>query len=180
MKGLRTPTYPDSPSFPEFDPHITLLTVPDRESPDLDTLRAAVQQTFQHPIPIEFKSVEAGCHYFRSVYIAVQPADAILELHAGIHKALGLEAKTPKFPHVSLCYIDDGDAQLRAELVKMMESDGRVVKVDDGVDLKYGPLETDHIRGFEGKQIWLMDCNGPVDGWKLLETFILSGVEANM
>ena len=56
-------------------------------------------------LPVEFASVEAGDHYFRSVYATIKPTAELMHLHAAVHTALEQAPNTPKFPHMSIYYI---------------------------------------------------------------------------
>jgi len=39
----------------------------------------------------------------------------------------------------------------------------------DGVDGEGGSV----LEGFTGSQIWIVDCVGPVEGWKVLDKILL-------
>ncbi|KAJ2913716.1 hypothetical protein MD484_g6689, partial [Candolleomyces efflorescens] len=103
-------------SYPKFLPHVTLATIP---SPDLSEIRNAIPQS-QRTFPIKFSSVKVGNHYFRSVYISVEPTEELVTLHKEFHENIKLPPKTPSFPHCSLCYIADEDAD-RGEREKFAE-----------------------------------------------------------
>ena len=99
-----TPQTSASASYPHFHPHITLSLPSDAAYPL--TLRETIPLA-QRAVPVRFVSRESGSHYFRSVFLAVQPSDALDTLHTHIHAALGVP---PAFPHMSLYYIADADA----------------------------------------------------------------------
>jgi len=154
-------------SFPSFQPHITLAAIPTDPSA-LSALRAALPSE-KYSYPVRFKSIEVGSKYFTSVFLAVHPSLALTTLHAHIHNVLALEPKTPHFPHVSLSYVDGADAPLREVFVEHLEKNGRIVREDGGVKLRFGTEDDAWIGGFEGCEIWIVECDGPVEGWKVLE-----------
>lgn len=173
---MRLPSGVDSlseSSYPRFDPHITLAALPASSEIPLSVLRASIPKS-QSSLAINFKSLDIGSVYFRSVYLSVKPTAALSALHEHVHKALGLEPRTPSYPHVSLCYINDEDAEKgeRAKFVELLESAGRVHRDEsgDGVSLDCGePGKKDWLAGFQAPEVWIVDCNGPVEGWKIME-----------
>jgi len=157
------------PSFPKFEPHITIASFP-VEIP-LSRIREAIP-TNQGQLKLSFASVEIGTHYFRSVYIAVKPSPGLAALHERIHAVLGVDRNTPAFPHISLCYVTDEDAQkgLRQEFFEGLG----VRKDGDGVCLNYGDDQNESwINGFIANEIWIMRCEGPVEGWAVLDVIKL-------
>jgi 2',3'-cyclic-nucleotide 3'-phosphodiesterase len=198
-----TTTKPSPNSFPTFTPHVTLLTIPthpaDALSTTLDDLRAAVVSASTNnasnsnvvtqdlipissiPIPIKFASLETGSHFYRSVYIVVHDeTGALRTLHASVHEAMKLEPRTPRFPHLSLCYIDDADAQLREEVARNALTEGYVIVPVEGtgstssVRLRYGPQEEEWIEGFECWDIWIVQCGSKIQEWRVLEKIRLA------
>ena len=150
--------------FPEFEPHITLLTKVGEESIDIDKLGRAINSIGRPRVM--FRSVEAGVHYFRSVYIRVE---MMMGLQERLRGEEGFEVS--KFPlHLSLCYVEDSDGEMREVLVEKMKREGMVVRCGEMVKVKYGPGD-DWIEGFEGGEIWLMECIGLVKDWKLIERY---------
>jgi 2',3'-cyclic-nucleotide 3'-phosphodiesterase len=172
----------DTSSYPRFQPHITLCSVPSATFDSL-RLRNAVPRV-QRAVPVRFTSLEKGIHYFRSVYVAVQPTDALSALHAHIHAALGIAPATIEFPHMSLYYIGDADAtQGESERIcENMASRGAVlvapgggIMLDCGADVNadVDPSTPTKLNGFLGSEIWVMDCDGPVKGWKCLDRIVI-------
>ncbi|KDQ60891.1 hypothetical protein JAAARDRAFT_108711, partial [Jaapia argillacea MUCL 33604] len=160
-------------SYPPFDPHITLASLP--STTGIGAIMKSIPRN-QPVIPVSFQSVEAGDHYFRSVYAAIKPSAALSALHAYIHKSLALEPKTPKFPHLSLFYIDDSDAEERLLLVEELSKSGVVRRNDDGgitLDPSAGKDPSSQLKGFTGSEIWVAECDGPVPGWRVIETICL-------
>ncbi|KAJ7685475.1 2',3'-cyclic-nucleotide 3'-phosphodiesterase [Mycena polygramma] len=151
-------------SYPKFHPHITLASIPD-PAPSLETILSSIPDA---RLPISFASVEIGDHYFRSVYLAVHATPALLDLHHHVHAKLAIPAKTPKYPHISLCYINDNDAAAgeRTSYFQELEKRGRVRQGDASVSLNCGEAgEEDWINGFESPEIWIARCEGPVETW---------------
>ncbi|THH17127.1 hypothetical protein EW146_g3643 [Bondarzewia mesenterica] len=171
-----------SSSYPTFTPHITLASLPT----DTDTL--ALRESIpiaRSSIPVKFSSLVAGPVYFRSVYMAIQLSPALASLHAEIHSKLGIEPRTPSFPHMSLFYIDDEDAKggERERMVKVMADKGVVsVTVEDGqsgVILDCGAADVNSsnqlkLVGFTGSEIWMVKCEGPVEEWQVLDKIVLA------
>jgi len=158
-----------SSSFPKFQPHVTLTTVP--SSPEAQSaLRSAVPRS-QPSVPVHFKSVQVGYRYFTSVFISVHNIPALDELHSNIHRALQMEPKTPMFPHLSLCYVDDVDAEERTNYYEHLRNSGILDEneTEGGARLKYGDADSDWIDCYEGCEIWVAQCEGPVEDWKILE-----------
>ncbi|KAJ7940325.1 hypothetical protein B0H13DRAFT_6486 [Mycena leptocephala] len=154
-------------SYPKFYPHITLASLPD-PAPSLDTILSSIPDV-PPALPITFTAVSAGDHYFRSVYIAAHLSPALADLHAHVHAKLGIPANTPKYPHLSLCYISDDDAAAgeRAKYFQELETTGKLRR--DGtssVSLDCGePGEEDWMSGFQAAEIWVARCEGPVETW---------------
>ncbi|KAF7338041.1 Cyclic phosphodiesterase [Mycena venus] len=151
-------------SYPKFEPHITLASLPD-PVPSLDTLLSSIPHA-QSALPVTFDAIEVGDHYFRSVYIAVHPSPALLELHRHVHDKLGIPPKTPKYPHISLCYVNDEDAAAgeRDKYFQELEKSGKIRKDGSSVSLNCGESgEEDWLSRFESTEIWLARCEGPVE-----------------
>ncbi|KAI0053872.1 hypothetical protein FA95DRAFT_1591718 [Auriscalpium vulgare] len=170
------PKHPSS--YLQFHPHITLASVPS-ETTSVPTLRASIPD--QEPVlPVQFAAVIAGNHYYRSIYAAIFPTTELTALHTHIHAALGdvNSPNTPAFPHLSLYYIADEDAREREEYLQEMVRSGVVVSGagGQGVELDCGVARADtdlnaitRLSGFSGSEIWIVDCDGPVEGWTPLE-----------
>lgn len=161
-------------SFPNFEPHVTLASLP----PDtpVSAIRACIPQD-QEQINIAFRSLEIGSHYFRSVYIPVKLSPELSTLHQEVHAALRVHPKTPAYPHVSLCYVSDKDAEkgLRRQFAESLqvkeESDGIALGVDGGRD----ESEDDGMASFRANEIWIVRCEGPVETWEVLDIIELNG-----
>lgn len=154
-------------SYPRFHPHITLASLPLSVENNLTGIEASIATALKRPLTVKFSSVEIGSHYFRSVYIAIEPTSEIMNLHERIHEALQAVPRTPSFPHLSLCYIDDKDAATgeREAFYKILKDGG---KIRDGGGLDCGLVEEDWMDRFEANEIWVVQCEGPVNEWAIL------------
>ncbi|GJJ12559.1 hypothetical protein Clacol_006802 [Clathrus columnatus] len=101
-------------SSPNFYPHITLASLPQCIS--LEEITACLTATFK-PVTVKFQRILTGPTYFQSVFISIEATPEILNLHGHVHRTLGIQPKTLKFPHVSLYYGDDN----KEELARIME-----------------------------------------------------------
>jgi len=173
-------------SYPRFYPHITLASLPASMESDLDALRASIPQ-LESPLECSFASMAIGTSYFRSVYIAVEPTMEVLDLHKRVHEALHLEPKTPSFPHMSLCYVDDEDAAKgeRAVYYDTLRMQGKYRKAEphpsgiamEGVLLNCKGVgeEDDWVNAFEASEVWAVKCDGPVGTWQVLARYPIVG-----
>lgn len=154
-------------SYPRFHPHITLASLPLSIEKNLTDIEASIATSLKAPLTVKFSSVEIGSHYFRSVYTAIEPTSGIMNLHEHIHEALQVVPQTPSFPHLSLCYIDDKDAAIgeREAFYKILK-DGGKIRAGGGLDC--GLAEEDWIDCFEANEIWVVQCEGPVNEWAIL------------
>ncbi|KAI0819065.1 hypothetical protein BC629DRAFT_695007 [Irpex lacteus] len=178
-------------SYAPFHPHITLTTVP--SSTPLSTLLHAIPSS-QSPIPVTFKEVKVGERYFMSVYVTVcqegeEEGRGLGELRAHLRKTLG-EKTVPPVSHVSLFYIDDVDKEERGRVYEELVREGRIIELGEGkVGLdcsdhgegkeegegegKEGKEEGDVVSGFVGGEIWVAECEGPVDTWVIRDKIVL-------
>ncbi|KAF8798113.1 LigT-like protein [Phlegmacium glaucopus] len=167
---LRTKSVQET-SYPKFHPHITVATLPLSVENKLTDIEASVT-TSKAPLTVKLSSVEIGSHYFRSVYIAIEPTSEIMDLHGRIHEALHAVPRTPSFPHLSLCYIDDKDATVgeREAFYKTLMDRGKIrAGGEGGVSLDCGLAGEDWMDGFEANEIWVVRCEGPVNEWAILK-----------
>lgn len=169
-------------TYPAFHPHITLVSPPVSLDDHLGSIEACVAKYRALTPPIcRFKSVDIGNHYYRSVYVAIQPTLELLDIHKHFHDILKIEPRTPAFPHVSLCYIDDADAENgeRQVFYDILKDAGnlRTIKKDgdvESVGLNCGSnTQEEWIDHFKASEIWAVLCEGPVEGWKVVHKFSL-------
>ena len=150
----------------------------------------------QRALRTRFARVLAGDHYFRSIYTALVPSTELAQLRAAVAGAAtaGGEGKSgpapPAFPHLSLFYIADEEAHARVRLLQELEREGVVRHSADGlsVALRCGAGDGDGggdggggggegdgvLEGCTCTQIWIVDCEGPVEEWKVLDKILLA------
>lgn len=170
-----------SNSYPKFHPHITLASVP--STTPVEELVAAIPPR-QPQLKAAFSDVVASDAYIRSVLAVIGPSPEIMSLHAEIHKTLKMEnPQSPMFPHMSIYYIDDAEAEERIRVLQELKANNTVIKIEGGVQIhtSRGPIGTptgpgtrprpydDALHGFDGVEIWAVLCDGPVETWTVLE-----------
>ncbi|KAI0361856.1 hypothetical protein OH77DRAFT_1416041 [Trametes cingulata] len=158
---------------PPFPPHVTLVS----QYPDAAALLAALPSG-QREIPVRFKSLEGGDERFRCVYVVVD-SDSPSELEtlrAHLRQKLG-ERPIPRVWHMSLYYT--ADVEERERLVERLRGEQLVREIGEGKDKSVslvgldddveGEQESELMDGFEGEEIWLVDCVWPIAEWEVLE-----------
>lgn len=84
-----------------------------------------------------------------------------------------------RYPHSSLCYIADQDAEERERFYEGLVTTGRVRQPSQteevsGVQVRVGEGDEDvWISGFRAAEVWFVDCEGPVDGWPVVDKMSL-------
>lgn len=145
-------TLSEKQSSPKFHPHVTLASLPQCIS--LEEITTCLLDAIPvEPIMINFRGVQTGQTYFQSVFIAIEATQTILDLHKHVHGTLGVQPKTPQFPHLSL-YYGDKDKQETARIAEKLL------------------LAT--TSGFRTTDIWIVNCEGRPESWSILEKFQLS------
>jgi 2',3'-cyclic-nucleotide 3'-phosphodiesterase len=169
---MKTTTYQSPSSFPRFEPHITLATVP--SSTSVDDLRTAIPID-QSPVPAIFKSVEVGDKYFMSVYVTVHHSGELNALRETLKNNLG-ERAVPPIAHISLFYIDNSEPEERAKVADQLRNHGRIVEqgedriaLDCAERISVDSPARELIDNFDGCEIWIALCDGPVDTWEVKE-----------
>lgn len=89
------------------------------------------------------------------------------------------EKASPAFPHLSLFYIADEEAHTRVRFLQEMEREGVVRHSADGLSValrcaQVGEGDDGVLEGFTATQIWIVDCEGPVEEWKVLDKILLA------
>jgi 2'-5' RNA ligase len=161
-------------TYPVFEPHITLASVQSETPVPLSIIRELIPTT-QHAFQVKFKSVDVGDHYFRSVYITINLDETLTNLHHTVHERLKISPRTPKYPHVSLVYISDEDADGGEREKYFEELKARQLvsnKGEEGVGLR-ASVESKWIEGFKASEIWITRCVGPVETWEVLDKISL-------
>jgi len=125
---------------------------------------------------VKFESIEVGDHYFRSVYIAIQPADVLKDLHRIVHEKLGVAPRTPKYPHMSLVYISDEDAAKgeRERYYEELKKRNLITTTTQDGDELGSKKDAETIAGFSAPEIWVVKCVGPVESWEVLDKIVLA------
>ncbi|KAF7974849.1 hypothetical protein HWV62_11233 [Athelia sp. TMB] len=149
-------------SYPHFEPHITLAaSLPSSLTPATILASVPPGAPGAPKLRARFKSIEAGDVYFRSVYIDIEASPELIQLRDDIHAKLrehaSVHPKAPRFPHMSLYYIDDADAAERRTAAEDLQGQ---TQTHGGGTLKLGGLS-----GFDGAEIWVVRCEGPVAEW---------------
>ncbi|KAJ7034310.1 hypothetical protein C8F04DRAFT_578734 [Mycena alexandri] len=164
-----------SKSFPDFDPHITLANFSLPSPPSLDVLLPPkLDRVFAR-----FKSLHVGNSYLGSLSVTIEKTSDLMTLHDAIDAHLRLnniENRGGRFPHMSLFYLDEAVLGDRRRLPERLQRRGLVTSKREGVLLNSFPDGDPPVSlsGFDGEEIWLMDCNGPVAEWKMLDKRHLS------
>ncbi|KAI0700001.1 hypothetical protein BC835DRAFT_1329528 [Cytidiella melzeri] len=171
---MKTSSYRSPSSFPRFHPHITLATVPSHVG--IEELRKVVPAN-QGAIPVTFKAVEVGDKYFMSIYVTVYQDGPLGVLREQIVEALG-ESAIPAKSHVSLFYIDDSEPQERTQMMDELVKQQRIVELGKdavGLDCSENTKSgsKDVVSNFEGGEIWLALCDGPVETWTVEDKIVL-------
>ncbi|VDC01403.1 unnamed protein product [Peniophora sp. CBMAI 1063] len=183
ITSLRPVPAKSASSFPKFHPHVTLASIPLPNEPDRDLLALRLRESIPvgtPALPLTFQSVEAGDTFTRSVYVNIKPTSELMHLHAEIHTTLGHSPNTPKFPHMSLFYIGDEDADARVQTLEELERMGVVVQGEDHATLDARVLDgvdkdaIAHLDGFTASEIWIVRIEGAVEDWAVLDKIVLS------
>lgn len=88
-----------------------------------------------------------------------------------------MEPRSPRFPHMSLHYIDDSEPDQRQMLADELLSSGRVEKEGDRMILHcFADNQTvsRKFSGFDGEEIWIVRCESAVEQWEVLEKVVLA------
>ncbi|MEM6723207.1 MAG: 2'-5' RNA ligase family protein [Bacteroidota bacterium] len=127
---------------PMFLPHITLLgTLPG----DMDELSKKMERLAMTTGPIEVSSLELQYHdtYFRSLFLRIDPVEALVELQETASDVFGVEQDAIFFPHLSLMY----GATQQEDIINELDEDELTIL-------------------FECDALQLVQTNGPVTIWE--------------
>ena len=127
-----------------------------------------------------FQSLVVGDHYYRSVFIDIQPTQELVQFQKQIFTNLhrrGIEPSAPRFPHMSLCYIADEDKSHRDRTAQALKDTG-IVTSSETVDTQSISLQCSDVSllGFDGEEIWVVKCEGPVETWEVDERKVKLGI----
>ncbi|KAG2158510.1 2',3'-cyclic-nucleotide 3'-phosphodiesterase, partial [Suillus bovinus] len=156
-------------SYPDIIPHITLAS---SAKATQDAILRAIPSIL-HSIPVEFRRLEVGDHYFRSVFISVKKTTELVALHEHIMTALdrdGASPSAPAFPHMSISYIADEDGAAERNQAADELRVSTVIEGAETVVLRCGDSEEGRVclASFEGTEVWIVQCEGPVQHWQVL------------
>lgn len=127
-----------------------------------------------HATPVQFKDLKVGDTYLGSLSVTVHRYDDLMSLRDSVAHHLGRELHIPTksrgFPHFSLFYLDEALPREREQLASELRHTGHVKTSPHtaSIALNCSP-EFNSMSGFMGESIWLMNCTGPVEDWKVLE-----------
>ncbi|KAI0341112.1 hypothetical protein BDW22DRAFT_1359314 [Trametopsis cervina] len=171
-----------SRSYPRLDPHITLATFKARHCPSIDSiLPQDIVET-----PVTFQALRAGDNYMGAMSITIAKNRRLMKLHDGIifllEKVEKLETKSRRFPHMSLFYVDEDEERKRLEKDLARSGNVRNLSGGKGVVLTCSVDNGAKVQlaGFNGQEIWLVDCNSSVvEEWEVKEKRLLVSQHAN-
>lgn len=139
-------------SSPTFPPHVTLASLPNCIS--IEELVECLAP--RNPVKLTFKDVKIGTTYFQSVFIAIQESKDLFELRDHVHEVLGIQTRTPNFPHMSLYYGED-------QREKVLDSLRQ--------DLSSLDYLADHagIHEMLATEVWVVNCEGNPEEWSVIK-----------
>ncbi|KAI6045544.1 2',3'-cyclic-nucleotide 3'-phosphodiesterase, partial [Pisolithus marmoratus] len=164
-------------SYPKFFPHITLASV--RSGNELPGALLVNLARDRQSIRVNFQSVVVSDHYFRSLLVSVLPTADLLALAGEIKETLShlSPLSAPMFPHLSLAYITDEDAEAgeRDRAAQSLRESSAAVEDESNhtVSLQCGEV---CLSGIDLTEIWLVDCEGPVEDWSVRDKVSLTDV----
>ncbi|KAI6150662.1 hypothetical protein BKA82DRAFT_3073797 [Pisolithus tinctorius] len=158
-----------SSSYPKVFPHITVASVRSigNELPGCLLTNLAKDR---RSIRVNFQSLLVSDHYFRSLLISLLPTADLLALRDEIKETLShlSPRSAPMFPHLSLAYIADEDAEAgeRHRAAQSLRDRGVVIEDKDRhtVSLRCNDV---CMSGVDLAEIWLVECEGPVEEWSV-------------
>jgi 2'-5' RNA ligase len=164
-----------SDTYPRFEPHITLAAIKSDTPISLLSIRESIAYV-QRVFPVKFESVDIGQHYFRSVYVSIRLDEMLVDLHKTLHEKLGKVPNTPKYPHMSLVYVNDEDAAEgeRGKYYEELKERQLITPASSGGVKLRASNQKEWIGGFLAAEIWVTRCVGPVESWEVLDKITLS------
>ncbi|KAL5529340.1 hypothetical protein ACEPAG_5325 [Sanghuangporus baumii] len=189
-KLMRLPSSlkPLSYSLPTLEPHVTIASFP--STIPLEILRSSIEnitinghhQEGATTLEVAFSALSVGDAYFRSVLLDVVPTPALYSLREQLQKkALPYEARSPRYPHLSLFYVPDEHAEDRERIrealwreCKGMHLSNRIAFNIDPAKERSAGRDEEHFEGFRASEIWIVRCEGAVEEWTVLDKIHLS------
>lgn len=114
---------------------------------------------------LSFEEVRTGATFYQSVFIAIQPSAQLSQLHQHVHGTLGVQPKTPEFPHLSLYYGDEG----KDEIVRKLYQTG----ITHNLESK-GTVTVGGIKEFLASEIWVVKCADRPLEWTVVDKIALN------
>jgi 2',3'-cyclic-nucleotide 3'-phosphodiesterase len=187
------PPKPDEPAEPAAAAAASTIKFSSHSHGDRDpgpdpTMLLAIREAIplgQSALRLRFARVLTGSTYYLSIYTAIAPSTELAQLraalvHAAVGDLKGPGPASPAFPHLSLFYVADEEAHARVRLLQELERERVVRHSEDGLSVALWCAEPDGdggggvLEGITGTQIWIVDCEGPVEGWKVLDKILLA------
>lgn len=172
-------------TLPTFEPHITIASFP--SCIPLQRLRDGISQhksvhASDTGLDVAFAALSVGGAFFRSVLIDIVPTPALRSIREQIAEKAGPdhEARSPRYPHLSLFYVPDEHAEDRGRIREALWEDCGGVLLAEGGSVGFDLLESEsggrrrRLEGFRAMEVWIVRCQGPVEGWTVLEKIDLS------
>lgn len=187
---MRVPSLEPLPyALPTFEPHITISSFP--SSVPLESLQSALKddnQALVGPLPVAFSALSTGDVFFRSVLIDVEPTSALNALREHIQKALPTyEARSPRYPHLSLFYISEEYASDRGKIRDALWSAYGVSLTGRDPNNQAGGESHERIAfdlssaakghpfaGFDASELWIVRCDGATEDWVIIDKIQLT------
>lgn len=161
---------------PAFQPHITLLSVPySAQITENPESIIPPRVSLPKPFAVNFNKVCAGRSYFQSVLVELVPGDAESPLRTLYDATLkqnesyfrekggdaAVRAKQNFYPHVSLYYGDRTEAEREKIIAELVE--------EGSIDQSQPVLTVAGVKGgFDVNEIWVVNCEGPIEGWQII------------
>jgi 2',3'-cyclic-nucleotide 3'-phosphodiesterase len=154
--------------YPRFTPHITIGSA--RSYADA---RKGIPAD-RSPVAVRFHDVIAGPGYFSAVFVAIAQDAQIMQLETTVRAGLGSSAMaTPRYPHQTFAYMDGEGARVQLVNEYMQRGVFRTKEGGEGRVLNCGGGVL--VDGYTADAIWIVDCNGPIAEWQVLEVIALDG-----
>ena len=179
-------------------PHVTLASFP--SCTPLASLRAALSPPLASPLHLSFSALRSSHHFFRSLLVSLPLSPPLARLHqsilTNIDSSLHPPSPQPLFPHLSLLYIQDTHASDRERTREALCERGIVRNAPDSDGVEFfiptvvpssgdvlnegeGESESERLSGFDVSHVWIVQCEGPVHEWKVLDKISLLASQPN-
>jgi hypothetical protein len=164
---------------PQFDPHVTLFTLPSTSSTTEQLIKTTKSVlTGASAVTLTPGTVQVGDNYHQSVFLTLQPTEALTSLRTKLAKAVKAPSSAlaspsstapPHFPHASL-YYGNGTRDDRHHIIMHM-LDQRVLDIQFDKDGNSN-VEVTGLKTVELDSLWIVDTGESKEStpseWKLL------------